>query len=172
LDKTLIESNEIVLSMTQIQDLDKIIEIERDKENSKFVYSWPKEKHMEVMESENWMHLTIRLKDSEKIIGYILLDGIKSEHDTIELTRIVINEKGKGYGRQSLILVKKLCFEKLGCHRLWLDMFDYNLRAISLYESEGFIHEGLLRECKKIDGNYYSMRIMSMLKAEYMKLAN
>lgn len=167
--ETLIESNEIVFCLSQQHNLDKIIDIESDKENSKFVYSWPKEKHTEVMESENWMHLTVKLKDSKKIIGYILLDGVKSEHETIELTRIVINEKEKGYGRQSLRLIKKLCFEKLGCHRLWMDMFDYNSRAIKLYESEGFVYEGILRDCKKIDGNYYSMRVMSMLRDEYFR---
>lgn len=164
---TVIQSEDLLFYPTQIEDLDKIVEMESDRENSKFVYNWDKETHKQVIDSENWMHVFIRKKGCQNIIGYILLDGINSEHDTIELTRVVINEKGKGYGRQSIRVIKKLCFEILGCHRLWLDVFDYNSRAIELYKSEGFIQEGVLRECKKINCVYQSMRIFSMLKEEY-----
>ena len=148
--ENIVQSKDLIFCLTQAEDLDKIIEMESDRENSRFVYSWNKERHIEVIDSENWMHISIRKKCCEKLVGYILLDGINSEDETIELTRIVINEKGKGYGRQSIKLIKRLCFENLGCHRLWLDVFDYNLRAIELYKSEGFIQEGILRECKRL----------------------
>lgn len=164
---TIIESKELKFCLTICEDLDKIIEIENDKENSRFVYQWTKDRHIEAIKDENWMHITIKDKNNENIVGYMLLDGIKSKHDTIELTRIVISDKGKGYGRQTIKIVKKLCFEKLACHRLWLDVYDYNTKAIKLYKSEGFIQEGLLRDCKKIDNKYYSMGVFSMLKEEF-----
>ena len=53
----------------------------------------------------------------------------------------------EGYGREAIRLVKKLCFEELSLHRLWLDVFTTNVNAIRLYESEGFQYEGELREC-------------------------
>lgn len=164
------QSKDLIFYLSKVEDLDKIIEMESNRENSRFVYNWNKEKHIEVINSKTWMHISIRKKDCKSLIGYILLDGINSEHETIELTRIVISEKGKGYGKQSIRVIKELCFEKLGCHRLWLDVFDYNSRAIALYKSEGFIQEGILRECKKIDNVYQSMRIFSMLKEEYESL--
>lgn len=166
------QSEDLIFCLTKVEDLDKIIKMENAKENSRFVYNWSKGKHIEVIESKNWMHISIRKKGDEKLVGYILLDGIGSEHETIELTRIVIDKKGKGYGRQSIKLIKELCFDKLGCHRLWLDVFDYNSKAIELYKSEGFIQEGILRECKKIGNDHQSMRIFSMLKTEYEKCTN
>lgn len=169
MENAIISSNIVTFVKTDIKDLDRILEIERDMENSKFVYNWTRKRHIEVMNSDNWLHLTVRDKEKNNIIGYILLDGLKSEDESIELTRIVISEKGKGYGRESIKLIKSLCFEQLRCHRLWLDVFDYNSRAISLYISEGFIQEGILRDCKKIDGEYKSMRVFSMLKGEYIE---
>jgi diamine N-acetyltransferase len=96
------------------------------------------------------------------------LVGLKNESNVLELKRIVLAEKGQGYGRASIKLIKKLCFEKLGCHRLWLDVNDLNVRAKALYESEGFKLEGKLRECVKKDGKYISLFIMSILKHEYL----
>lgn len=169
MENVIIESDRIIFCNTQSQDLDEIIEmeLERDEQNRIYVYSWSKDKHIEVINSEKWMHMTIRNRVSNEIIGFVLLDGLGSEHETIELTRIVIKDKGKGYGRESLRLVKDLCFKKLGCHRLWLDAFTYNTWAISLYESEGFQREGILRDCKKFDNTYYSMLVMSILSNKY-----
>ena len=52
-------------------------------------------------------------------------------------------------------------------HRLWLDVYTDNEIAINLYRSEGFVQEGILRECKKSGDEYRSMVIMSMLEREY-----
>lgn len=168
--KILIQEDELIFSLTEPQDLEDIIIMERDKENSRYVYNWSKEEHISAIESSEWIHITIRKTTSLTEVGYILLRGINSEDEVIELTRIVINHKGMGYGRRSIRLIKKLCFEILGCHRLWLDVYDYNLRGIKLYESEGFIKEGTLRECKKKEERYYSMCIFSMLRGEYNNL--
>jgi len=66
--------------------------------------------------------------------------------------------------------VKKYCFEKLNCHRLWLDVFDFNSRARHLYKSEGFTEEGLIRECIKREDGYKNLVLMSILKQEYEAL--
>lgn len=167
MNKIVIEGDDIILYYTEAADLDKVMEIE--KENSNFVYVWSKERHIQAINDKNWLHGIIKSKKSNQIIGYLLLDGICSEHETIELTRIALNKKNGGFGRKTIILIKKLCFERYRCNRLWLDVFDHNSRAIHLYKSENFLQEGIMRECKKINGNYHSMRIMSILKKEYNK---
>ncbi len=165
----IIKSTDIAFRFTELQDLDEVIKIEHSEENKNFVYQWSKEQHIDKIMDEDWLHITIVDNDQQKIVGYILLEGIKSPHETIELTRITINEKGKGYGRKAVRLVKRLCFENLNCHRLWLDVFEENKNAIRLYETENFVYEGTLRECKKYGNHFYSMRVMSMIKQEYLK---
>lgn len=167
--KLIMESEAILLYLTEASDLDKILEIEQDKDNKYFVYHWTKDQHYEKIIAKDWMHILILKRNTQEIIGYILLDGIHNAHKTIELTRIVIKEKGKGYGKQALKMIKKLCFQHLNCHRLWLDVFEDNKNAINLYTKEGFTYEGTLRECKKIKDNYHSMCIMSILEHEYIE---
>ena len=51
-------------------------------------------------------------------------------------------------------------------------MMNVNDRAIKLYESEGFIKEGTLRDNIKTDNGYRSQRIYSMIENEYIVRKN
>ena len=44
-------------------------------------------------------------------------------------------------------------------HRLWLDVMDHNPRARHLYASEGFTHEGTLREALFREGRFVSLHL-------------
>jgi len=68
---------------------------------------------------------------------------------------------------RSIKILKVLCFEKRKFHRLWLDVYNVNERAIGLCESEGFILEGLLRDNIKTENGYCSMRMYSTLGNVY-----
>jgi len=107
--------------------------------------------------------------DGNELIGHIILFGLNNKDKSLEFKRITINQKGFGYGREALKLLKQLCFEDLKYHRLWLDVYDDNVRAIGLYESEGFVQEGLLRDDTKIGNTYRSQRIYSLLEHEFLK---
>jgi RimJ/RimL family protein N-acetyltransferase len=63
--------------------------------------------------------------------------------------------------------VKRFAFVERRAHRLWLDVKEQNHRARSLYESEGFTLEGVLRECLKGAEGFESLVVMSMLASEY-----
>ena len=66
-------------------------------------------------------------------------------------------------------LLKAWAFEDLRYHRAWLDCKDYNERALHLYESEGFVREGLIRETIIWNGKYESLVILGILENEYKK---
>lgn len=105
--------------------------------------------------------------DEGKRVGYIILDNLEGKHKNIEIKRVIVTEKGKGYGRILLKAIKHLVFTKFKCHRLWLDVLDFNLRAKYLYESEGFKVEGVWRECWLAEGKYHSLIFLSILEQEY-----
>jgi len=113
------------------------------------------------------MHLSVVRKDTEQLVGLILLFGMGDRDKVLEFRRIAIQEKGAGLGREAIHIIKRICFEELKFHRLWLDVYDDNARAIGLYESEGFIQDGLLRENVRSGDGFRSQRIYSMLEQEY-----
>lgn len=160
-----IKGNKIRVVNTTPSGIDKIIEFENS--NKQFIHQYSKDKHLTLLNDSNCLHLSIKRIDIDKHIGYMIIFGLESDHKVLEFRRITINEKGLGFGREAIQLLKKLCFEKLKFHRLWFDVYDDNERAIRLYESEGFVKEALLRENIKTDNGYRSQRVYSMLENEY-----
>jgi diamine N-acetyltransferase len=159
-----LESEKIKFELTRVDNIGKIIQIEND--NSTFIGQYDYNGHKRVIDSDDEIHFSILDKADNSLIGHIILAGLKNENDSIEFRRIVISKKGKGLGNESIRLIKKYCFENLKAHRIWLDVYDDNLRAIGLYKSQGFKIDGLLRECIKQNGNYRSLLIMSLLAIE------
>lgn len=138
-----------------------------EKANYRFVCSYTAERHKELIKSEKDLHLSIRRLDNDKLIGHMLCFGLDNPNKVLELRRFTILEKGHGFGREALQLLKKLCFEELKFHRLWLDVFDDNDIAIKLYESEGFVCEGTLRDTFVSGNSFRSQRIYAMLEDDY-----
>ncbi|OGU58573.1 MAG: hypothetical protein A2V66_14970 [Ignavibacteria bacterium RBG_13_36_8] len=168
--KIVAAGEKIYFSSTSENDLDFILSSERHPDNKKYIRCWTEDEHINAMNSDNYAHWTIRTNSDGKRIGYIILTGIGNPQRSIEFKRIVINEKGKGLGKESVRLLIKVAFEIMNANRLWLDVIDYNERAHNLYRSLGFIDEGKIRDCEIIDGNLISFYVMSILKKEYEQL--
>jgi diamine N-acetyltransferase len=159
----------IRLRPTLEDDLDFVLSAERGPENSPFVTSWTREQHLAALTSEYQSHLIIENIANGSRVGYIILAGLPDTNQSIEFRRIVVTEKGKGVGKAALQLVMQLAFEELKAHRLWLDVKEHNVRAQHVYESAGFVKEGVLRECIKAEDGFESLVVMSMLRREYEK---
>lgn len=160
----MLETDKITIHLSAEKDLPAVIKIE--KENSEFVEQYDLDRHRKVISDPDELHLSIFSKADNQFVGYIILAGFSGLNESIEFRRIAISKKGLGYGRDALKLTKKLCFENQRKNRLWLDVFEENKRAIGLYESEGFVKEGLLRDCVKQGEKYKSLWIMSILSKE------
>jgi len=158
---------DIQLRRTTPNDLDFVLSAEQGAENKPFVSVWTRNEHLAALAAKDLAHLIIESRASNRSVGYIILAGLADPNRSIELRRIVVTEKNQGFGREALRLVKELAFEKLGGHRLWLDVKEHNLRARHVYESEGFVVEGVIRECIKTEAGFDSLVLMSMLKQEY-----
>lgn len=162
---------DIQLRRTTQDDLDFVLNAEQSAENRPFVSEWTRNEHLAALASKDLAHLIIERIPDNRSIGYIILAGLADANKSIEFRRIVVTEKNKGHGREALRLVKQLAFEKLGAHRLWLDVKEHNHRARHVYESEGFVVEGVMPECRKAEGGFESLVLMSILKTENI-LAN
>ena len=158
-------SPEILLRPTQLAELPFILTVERHPENSPYIGQWSQQQHRTALSDADTAHLLAICR--ERPVGYTILTGLESPHRAINLQRIVVAKKGQGYGRQTLREVKAIAFNQLDCHCLWLDVIASNQRAKSLYESEGFVTEGVLRDRWKTTKGYEPMLMMSLLETEF-----
>jgi len=157
-------SHVLKLSKTEEGDLDYVLGAEHSEENRLFVIPWSREKHLQALSDPDLAHLIVQ---AETKIGYVILAGLLEPNQSIEFRRVVITEKGRGYGKATVGLVKELAFETYKAHRLWLDVKEQNHRARAVYEAAGFAVEGTLRECLSKGDGYESLVIMSILQQEY-----
>ena len=99
--------------------------------------------------------------------GFAILQGIESEHHSVHLKRIAVRTPNRGCGKVLLEYAMSRAFLHHRAHRLWLDVFETNMRARSIYESYGFRYDGVLREAILRDGEYHTLALMSLLDREY-----
>ena len=160
------ENENVRIVFTERQDIPLVIDAEGEKENARYICQWSFEQHMDALDNPDILHLIVKNIDG-KYIGYVIIKGMTNQNNSIELMRIVITNKGSGYGKSVISLIKKWCFEEQQAHRLWLDVQEDNVRAQHIYEGQGFKREGILRECIKVDQVYKSLVVMAILSQEH-----
>ncbi len=165
----LIEGKRLRLRRADISDLNYIIALEYAPENLKFIYPFDEDYHRKILESDNSEKTDVIIEELEtgNAAGYFMLSGLNNEANEIEWTHVIIGKKGLGYGREAMRLLKRWSFEIKNFHRAWLDCKDYNEVALHLYESEGMIREGLLRETLLTNGVYENLVVLGILDREY-----
>jgi diamine N-acetyltransferase len=147
-------------------DLDWVVRTEHDPAFEPLITRWPRGAHSAALRTPDTRHLVITDAAGERL-GYVILRGIGQADSNIELLRLVVAEPGRGIGRSTLRLVKRMAFDELGAHRLWLDVVTTNDAARALYRSEGFVEEGVLREAARRADGFASLVLMSILEQEY-----
>lgn len=155
------------LRPTLLDDLEFVISVENDPVNRPFITPWERTQHEAAVRFPDFRHFVIEAGEASQPVGFVILVGCRNPHRSVELKRMVVQAKGHGLGRACLRLLKKVAFQDLKAHRFWLDVRVRNTRAKALYETEGFVEEGRLRESVRTDGGYESLVVMSMLEDEY-----
>jgi RimJ/RimL family protein N-acetyltransferase len=158
----------LVFRETLDTDLDYVLAAEQHADNQPFIIPWSREKHQAAIADPDVAHLIVQTVGQTPVkVGFIILAGLRDPNDSIEFRRIVITEKGQGYGKATIEQVKQVVFDIYHAHRLWLDVKEHNHRAQTLYAKAGFMVEGTLRDCLKTSDGYESLILMSILRSEY-----
>lgn len=104
-----------------------------------------------------------------KIIGESVINEIDDELRSANF-RIGLfhsDECGKGIGSWAIEITRDFAFEELKLHRLELDVFSFNSRAIKAYKKAGFKQEGVLRDGIKDGDKYADDVLMAILEDEW-----
>jgi diamine N-acetyltransferase len=155
------------LRPTMLSDLDFVGSVEDDAANRPFITPWERVQHEGAVRFPDFRHFIVEAGQGLPSAGFVILQGCRNPHGSIELKRLVLQPKGLGYGRACVRLLVQMAFRDLGAHRFWLDVKEKNERALALYRSEGFVEEGRLRESVRSGATYESLIVMSMLRAEH-----
>ena len=171
------DSPPLHLRPTMLSDLDFVATVESDSHNLPFISPWDRVQHEGALRFPDFRHFIVELGDqgpdaaASERAGFVILQGCRNPHKSVELKRLVLQSKGRGLGRACVRLLKQMAFRDLHAHRFWLDVKGLNLRALHLYADEGFVEEGRLRESVRVtvDGadGYDSLVVMSLLDREY-----
>ena len=167
MNETLIEGKRLRLRRANVTDLGYIMTLQFAPENLKFIVPFDEDYHREIINSDGSEKSDVIIEEIETGIaaGYFMLRELDSP--CAEYTHVIIGRKGLGYGREALRLLMKWTFEIKKFHRVWIDCKDYNSIALHLYESSGFVREGVLREYLLTDGVYENLIVLGILDREY-----
>jgi diamine N-acetyltransferase len=147
------------------EDVPQIVAIEQIPEYRHYIGAWSAEEHLRAMAAADNAYFVVR--GDAAVEGFVILQGIQSEHHSVHLKRIAVRTSNRGFGRMLLEYAIARAFLHHEAHRLWLDVFETNARARRMYEGYGFRYDGVLREAILRDGEYHTLALMSLLDREY-----
>ena len=111
----------------------------------------------------------IRKLDDEKPLGFVELGGINwtARNAWVGIGIGDRNNWGKGIGFEAMQLMLKFAFKELNLSQIFLDVFEYNLRAINFYRKVGFKVESRQREIIFRDGKRSDVIVMGISRDEW-----
>ena len=79
------------------------------------------------------------------------------------------NARNRGVGSEATRLVVDHVFDTIDdppVNRIALEVFDFNRRALAVYEHVGFVREGVLRDALYWQGEFHDAIVMSILRRD------
>jgi len=107
-----------------------------------------------------------------ELIGVIYLLEIDfiNRHGELSIFIGEMNNQNKGYGSLAVFKMLEHAFFNLNLHKVWIITLEKNIRAIRSYKKCGFVDDGTLRQHVYKNGKYENMKIMSIIKEEFIKI--
>ena len=121
------------------------------------------------IEERTLFHFRIRALEDSRLLGYAELYWI-SWSNAIGNIRLGIGapeDRRKGYGREVLGLLLNYAFSELNLHRLTAVIPEYNLPALALFRSFGFIEEVRRRQAVERDCRFWDLLNYGLFAGEW-----
>ncbi len=110
------------------------------------------------------LDLAIVEESSNELAGEIVLNDLSAENESISMRLwLGANYRDRGYGSEAIRLVIAYAFDVVKLHRVSLEVYAFNARAIRAYERCGFEVEGRLRHALLWEGERHDALIMGIL---------
>jgi len=137
---------DLQLRPTRPEDVDFVMAVERQPDNSPFIGEWTREQHVTAIEAKDREHrLIVRAREGSPA-GFLIAYDLRAAGHGVHVKRIAIVDKGRGFGREALSRFAGHAFSELGASHLWLSVYRENERAQRMYRGLGFVAEELTPE--------------------------
>ena len=174
----ILKGQKVILRPVKMDDAPRFVKWFNDAEVNKFLNL----RKVNLIDEKKWVKQKIKNKNSGDLffcidtkegvhIGTVALEAIHNL-DKRAVFGIMIGEKdywNNGYGTDAAKVILNYGFKKLKLHRIQLDVYSFNKRAVKVYKRIGFRLEGVMRDHVRFEGKYYSAYLMSMLESEWNK---
>src|SRR3954447_22083128 len=87
-------SARVRLRPTMQSDLEFVLSLERDPANLPYITPWERTQHEAAIRFPDFRHFVIEGGDALESVGFLLLIGCRSQNQSIELKRMVVQHKG------------------------------------------------------------------------------
>ncbi len=133
--------------------------------------SMDKVEQMMATDAPETFRFAIRNFEDERMIGVVALEDILFTHGTAWLMIGIDPDcEGQGSATDALQTILEYAFLELNLYRIQLTVFEYNTRAVKLYERLGFVQEGRYRAFLRRDGERHDMLLYGLLEPEWRNL--
>lgn len=161
----------------EIEDAERFVELINDEELRQYLaLTFPINKIMEEEwirnSSNNRTNVNFSIETLEGVlIGATGLKDIDWVNRSAEFGIAIFDKKywNKGMGTEATKLMLRYAFEYLNLNRIFLRTYEYNKRAIRVYEKCGFLIEGKERQGRYLKGKYWDLVRMSIIAEDYWR---
>ncbi len=114
------------------------------------------------------LDLAIADKASGECVGELVFNEWSEPNRSCNF-RTIIGPHGRdrGLGTEAIRMFIGYGFERLGLHRISLQVINFNPRARHVYDKVGFVTEGVLREEHRWVDQWIDVTVMSVLAQEW-----
>lgn len=167
-------NNKIILRSIETEDRSLLHELINDPNIERSVGGWSfpvsnykQEKWIESQQlsnSDSLLRLIIADKSSNEGVGTLILSDIDYKNGSAEIHIKISNQhQGKGFAMSSLTTIIEYCKSELRLHSLYAKILEDNVGSRKLFESNGFILDGLERERIFKNGRFNNVAIYTLI---------
>ncbi|WP_030196923.1 GNAT family N-acetyltransferase [Streptomyces sp. NRRL S-87] len=121
-------------------------------------------------DQDDRLDLAVVDRTSDRVVGEAVLNDWDADNESCGFRiSLVPAALGRGLGTEATRLIVGHAFERLGLHRVSLEVYAFNPRARRAYEKVGFVAEGVLRHALLWEGERVDATVMSVLAPEWAR---
>ena len=126
----------IIIRESKEAELDKFVEMEQQPHAKEFINGTDLVTHQRNFTDCNIIYLSIENSNGE-LSGYFILATDLKEKE-IEFRRVLVDQTQRGIGQVAITKMENYCRDELGSKRIWLDVYEDNVKGKHIYEKLGY----------------------------------